>query len=235
VNAVTSAQTGSPVRLKIAPSILTADFGRLAEQIRAAEEGGADSIHLDIMDGQFVPNISFGPLLVSAVRHATSLPLDVHLMIVEPERYIPAFVEAGATSITVHQEVAPHLQRVIAQIKELGARAGLALNPATPLVTVEDVLVDLDLLLVMSVNPGFGGQVFLPQIMDKLRRARAMLDAAASAIELEVDGGVHTANIAEVAEAGARVFVTGSAVFSPRRPVREALAELRARLARASL
>lgn len=212
---------------KIAPSILTADFTRLGEQIMEAERGGADYIHLDIMDGRFVPNLSFGPLLVAAVRKVTSLPLDVHLMIVEPDRYVQAFADAGATYITVHQEACVHLQRQIAQIKECGARAGVALNPATPLITIEDVLCDLDLLLVMSVNPGFGGQKFLPRMMDKLRRARAMIDDAGLQVELEVDGGVHSTNIAAVGAAGARVFVTGSAVFSPAQPVDAALAALR--------
>lgn len=218
---------------KIAPSILTADFGHLADQIRAAEQAGADYMHLDVMDGHFVPNITLGPLVVAAVRAATRLPIDMHLMIEHPDRYVRAFAEAGATSITVHQEVCPHLQRQIYQIKELGVRAGVALNPSTPLVTVEDVLADIDLLLVMCVNPGFGGQVFIPHTIDKLLRARALLDAHGAVAELEVDGGVHVANIAEVARAGANVFVTGSAVYNKEQSVAEAIAALRRALATA--
>jgi ribulose-phosphate 3-epimerase len=214
-------------RFKIAPSILTADFGRLAEQIQEAEEAGVDYIHLDVMDGHFVPNITLGPVVVSAVRKATRLPLDLHLMIEHPDRYAPAFADAGATSITVHQEVCPHLHRQIYQLKELGVRAGVALNPSTPLVTVEDVLADLDLLLVMCVNPGFGGQVFIPHTIDKLQRARALIEARSAPAELEVDGGVHVANIAEVARAGANVFVTGSAVYNREQSVAEAVSALR--------
>jgi ribulose-phosphate 3-epimerase len=212
---------------------LTADFGRLAEQIRAAEETGADYIHLDVMDGHFVPNITIGPLVVAAVRKATTLPLDLHLMIENPDRYVQAFAEAGAASITVHQEVCPHLQRQIYQIKELGVRAGVAVNPSTPLVTLEDVIMDIDLLLVMSVNPGFGSQSFIPHTLDKLRRARAMIEARSARAELEVDGGVHAPNIAEVARAGANVFVTGSAVYNQQQSVAEAMSALRRALAEA--
>ncbi len=214
-------------RCAIAPSILTADFGRLAEEIRLAEAAGVDRIHLDIMDGRFVPNISFGPLIVEAVRKATTLPLDLHLMIVEPDRFVPAFAAAGANHITVHQEVCPHLHRQVAQIKELGATAGVAVNPATPLAAIEDVLRDLDLLLVMSVNPGFGGQSFISHTYDKIRRACALLDGIGSTADLEVDGGIHVGNIREVVSAGASVCVTGSAVFSKTQSVADAVRALR--------
>jgi ribulose-phosphate 3-epimerase len=210
---------------------LTADLGRLAEAIGQAEAAGVDYIHLDVMDGRFVPNISIGPLIVAAVRKVTSLPLDVHLMIVEPDRYVEAFAQAGATSITVHQEACLHLNRQIHQIKQLGVRAGVALNPATPLVAVEEVLNNLDMLLIMSVNPGFGGQSFIPSSLDKVRRARALLTARSATAELEVDGGVSAANIAALADAGAKVFVAGSAIYNPHTPVADAVAALRAALA----
>ena len=175
------------------------------------------------MDGRFVPNISFGPLIVEAVRKATSLPLDLHLMIVEPDRFVPAFVTAGANHITVHQGVCPHLHRQVAQIKELGATAGVALNPATPLGAIKDVLQDLDLLLVMSVNPGFGGQSFISRTYDKIRRARALLDGIGSTADLEVDGGVHVGNIRKVVSSGATVCVTGSAVYNKTQSVADAV------------
>ena len=213
--------------MKLSPSILTADWTRLREQICAAEEAGVDYIHLDVMDGHFVPNISFGPLVVAAVRQITRLPLDVHLMIVQPELYVDDFARAGASIITVQQEACIHLQRQLAQIKELGCKASVALNPATPLVMLEDTLPDLDQVLVMTVNPGFGGQSFIPQMLDKVRRMRAMLDAARSMADLEVDGGIKPANIAQVVAAGATVVVAGSAVFSPTRPVAEAVRLLR--------
>jgi len=213
--------------MKLSPSILTADWSRLGEQIRAAEEAGVDYIHLDVMDGHFVPNISFGPLVVAAVRQITRLPLDVHLMIERPELYVDDFARAGASIITVQQEACIHLQRQLAQIKELGCKASVALNPATPLVMLEDTLPDLDQVLVMTVNPGFGGQSFIPQMLDKVRRMRAMLDAARSMADLEVDGGIKPANIAQVVAAGATVVVAGSAVFSPTRPVAEAVRLLR--------
>jgi ribulose-phosphate 3-epimerase len=213
--------------MKLAPSILTADWSRLGEQIRAAEEAGVDYIHLDVMDGHFVPNISFGPLVVAAVREITRLPLDVHLMIAHPERYVDDFARAGASIITVQQEACIHLQRQLVQIKELGCKASVALNPATPLVMLEDTLADLDQVLVMTVNPGFGGQAFIPQMLDKVRRMRAMLDAARSTADLEVDGGIKPANIAHVVAAGATVVVAGSAVFSPTRTVAAAVRLLR--------
>lgn len=218
-------------RYRIAPSILTADLGRLADEIQAAEEAGVDAIHLDVMDGQFVPNLTLGPAIVEAVRKATSLPLDLHLMILTPDRMVPDFVRAGATSITVHQEVCYHLERQIAQIHELGAQACVAINPATALSTVEEIAADLDMLLVMSVNPGFGGQSFLPNTVDKVRRARILLEARGSHAEIQVDGGINTATIRSVAQAGATVFVTGSAVYNPKQPVTEAVRALREALA----
>ncbi|HKC76186.1 MAG TPA: ribulose-phosphate 3-epimerase [Chloroflexota bacterium] len=213
--------------MKLAPSILTADWSRLGEQIRAAEEAGVDYIHLDVMDGHFVPNISFGPLVVAAVRQLTTLPLDVHLMIERPELYVDDFARAGATIITVQQEACIHLHRQVEQIKELGCQASVALNPATPLVMLEDTLPDLDQVLVMTVNPGFGGQAFIPQMLDKVRRMRAMLDAAGSSADLEVDGGIKPDNVAQLIVAGATVVVAGSAIFSPQRSVAEAVRLLR--------
>ncbi|MCH7992667.1 MAG: ribulose-phosphate 3-epimerase [Gemmatimonadetes bacterium] len=199
--------------LKIAPSILSCDFGRLAEEIQAVEAGGADWIHVDVMDGHFVPNITIGPIITEGARRATDLPLDVHLMIENPDRYVEAFASAGADILTVHQEACPHLQRTLGKIRELGMRAGVAVNPATPLEAVREVLVDIDLLVIMSVNPGFGGQLYIPGTSDKLRRARAMLVDAGSSAELEVDGGVDSSNAAAIAAAGASVLVAGSAVY----------------------
>jgi ribulose-phosphate 3-epimerase len=199
--------------VKLAPSILSCDFGHLAREIGTAEEGGADWIHVDVMDGHFVPNITIGPVITRAARAATELPLDVHLMIQAPDRYLEAFAEAGAHSITVHQEVCPHLHRTVQHIHDLGARAGVAVNPATPLAALEEIVPFVDLLLVMSVNPGFGGQSYIGTSTDKIRRARALLDRAGSEAELEVDGGIGPANAAEVAEAGASVLVAGSAVY----------------------
>ena len=199
--------------MKIAPSILSADFSRLGEEIQAVEAGGADWIHVDVMDGHFVPNITIGPVVTAGARRATDLPLDVHLMISNPDDYVDDFVKAGADWVTVHAEACTHLHRTLARIGELGAKAGVALNPATPLSAIEDVVEHLDLLLIMSVNPGFGGQSYIPRSSDKLRRARAMLDAAGSAAELQVDGGGGLSNIAEVAATGASVIVAGSAVY----------------------
>ncbi len=203
----------SSAKVLVAPSILSADFGRLAEEVRAVEAAGADWIHLDVMDGRFVPNITIGPLVVRAVRAATSLPLDVHLMIVEPERYVAEFAAAGADWITVHAEASPHLHRTLQQIRAAGARAGVALNPHTPEDVLRHVLPDLDLVLVMSVNPGFGGQRFIPAALPKLASLRGMIDAAGLSIALEVDGGVAPATAREVIGAGARVLVAGTAVF----------------------
>ena len=199
--------------MKIAPSILSCDFGRLAEEIQAVEAGGADWIHVDVMDGHFVPNITIGPIITEGARRATDLPLDVHLMIENPDGYLEAFASAGADILTVHQEACPHLHRTLGRIRELGMRAGVAVNPATPLEAVREVLVDIDLLVIMSVNPGFGGQSFIPGTSDKLRRARAMLVDAGSSAELEVDGGVDSSNAAAIAAAGASVLVAGSAVY----------------------
>jgi len=198
---------------KIAPSILSADFCRLGEEIKAVEAAGADYIHVDVMDGHFVPNITIGPLVVDAVRKITSLPLDVHLMIENPDRYIPDFAAAGADIIVVHAEASVHLHRSIQLIKSLGKKAGVSLNPATPLNVLEYVLADLDLVLLMTVNPGFGGQSFIEECLPKITSLRAMLDKRGLEAELEVDGGVKVDNIARIAHAGADVFVAGSAVF----------------------
>jgi ribulose-phosphate 3-epimerase len=199
--------------MKIAPSILSCDFSRLAEEIHAVEAGGADWIHVDVMDGHFVPNITIGPVITEGARRSTRLPLDVHLMIQQPERYLEAFAKAGADFLTVHQEVCPDLEHTLARIRGLGVRAGVAVNPATPLDTVRHVLRDLDLLLVMSVQPGFGGQSYIPTSTDKVRRARQLLDEQGSSAELEVDGGIDADNAGLIADMGASVLVAGSAVY----------------------
>ena len=214
-------------RIKIAPSILSADFGRLAEQVAEAEHAGADYVHVDIMDGHFVPNITMGPLVVSAVRRATSLPLDVHMMIASPERYVDDFVDAGADIVTVHVEACTHLHRVVHQIRERGAKAGAALNPATPPSAVEEVLADLDQVLVMTVNPGFGGQAFIHSAVDKIRRVRSRLDSLGLPADLEVDGGIGPATARTAVDAGARVLVAGSAIYNDRMSVDEAMSKLR--------
>jgi len=198
---------------KIAPSILSADFSRLGDEIRALETSGADYVHVDVMDGGFVPNITIGPLVVEAARRITALPLDVHLMIDRPDSYISDFAAAGADIIVVHAEATRHLHRTVQLIKSFGKKAGVALNPATPLNFLDHVLVDLDLVLLMTVNPGFGGQSFIPACLEKICAMRAMLDERGLEIELEVDGGVKIDNIAEISRAGADVFVAGSAVF----------------------
>lgn len=198
---------------KIAPSILSADFARLGEEVRAVEAAGADYIHIDVMDGHFVPNITIGPLVVSALRKITALPLDVHLMIDDPDRYIADFAAAGADIIVVHAEASLHLHRSVQLIKSLGKKAGVSLNPATSLHALDYILADLDLVLLMTVNPGFGGQSFIEACLEKIHSLRAMLDKRGIEAELEVDGGVKVENIARIAHAGADVFVAGSAVF----------------------
>ncbi|QWV92850.1 ribulose-phosphate 3-epimerase [Geomonas oryzisoli] len=199
---------------KIAPSILSADFARLGEEIKAIETAGADYVHIDVMDGQFVPNITIGPLIVEAARRATTLPLDVHLMIVDPDRYIPDFAKAGSDIIVVHAEATNHLHRTIQLIKSFGKKAGVSLNPATPLNVLDYVMEELDLILLMTVNPGFGGQSFIEACIPKIQALRATMDRRGVEAELEVDGGVKTDNIARIAHAGADVFVAGSAVFN---------------------
>ncbi|XXX76016.1 ribulose-phosphate 3-epimerase [Sorangium sp. So ce134] len=208
-------------KIIVAPSILSADFGRLAEEVRAAEAAGADWIHVDVMDGRFVPNITIGPLVVRAVRAATRLPLDVHLMIVEPERYVDEFAAAGADRISVHVEASPHLHRTLQQIRDAGARPGVVLNPHTSEESIRHVLPDLDLVLVMSVNPGFGGQRFIPSSLTKLRSLRQAIDQAGLDITLEVDGGVAPSTSGQVIAAGARALVAGSAVFGAAAPGEE--------------
>jgi ribulose-phosphate 3-epimerase len=201
-------------KIKVAPSILSADFARLGEEIRAVEAAGADLIHIDVMDGHFVPNITIGPLIVEAARKSTKLPLDVHLMITNPERYVADFAKAGADYLTVHVETAFHLNRLVQSIREHpGVKAGAVLNPATPLSTLDCILPELDLVLLMSVNPGFGGQSFIPSAMDKIRQLRKRIDALGLSTEIEVDGGVKPENAASIADAGADILVAGSAVF----------------------
>jgi ribulose-phosphate 3-epimerase len=200
--------------IKLAPSILSADFARLGEEIREVEQGGADWIHVDVMDGHFVPNLTIGPLVVEAIRPHTTLPLDVHLMIEQPDRYVPAFAQAGADWITVHQEVCPHLHRTLVQIRECGAKAGVALNPATPVHMIEPVLAEVDLILLMTVNPGFGGQSYIPSVTDKVRElSQRLQERGLTDIPIEVDGGIQPGTAREVASAGATVLVAGSAVF----------------------
>lgn len=212
---------------KIAPSILSADFARLGKQVIEAEVGGADYIHVDVMDGHFVPNITMGPLVVKAIRPLTKLPLDVHLMIDNPEQYVESFAQVGADVITVHVEATRHLHRLIQQIKGLKVRAGVALNPATPPETLSEVLGDVDLVLVMSVNPGFGGQSFISHSLGKIARMRRWLEEVKSTADLEVDGGVNTATVRSIVAAGASVLVAGSAVFSEGDSIGAAIAALR--------
>ena len=212
--------------LKIAPSILSADFTRLGEQVREAEAAGADYIHVDVMDGHYVPNITLGPLLTEAVRRSTTLPLDVHLMIEHPERYVESFVRAGASILTVHYEAVTHLNRQVAAIREAGARAGVSINPSTPVSLLEEILPYVDLVLIMSVNPGFGGQSFIPTSVDKVRKLRAMLDERGLDAEIEIDGGIAPDTAGRVVAAGAQVLVAGSAIYG-RGSVAENLARLR--------
>ena len=206
------------MKVRIAPSILSADFAALGSGIAAVERGGADLIHVDIMDGHFVPNLTMGPPVVTSIRKVAKVPLDVHLMIEDPDRYIEAFVRAGAAMISVHLEVLPHLHRTIQYIKELGAKAGVALNPSTPVGMLEEIAGDLDHVLVMSVNPGFGGQTFIPRTESKIQAVRALLDRQSSHAAIEVDGGIDTSNAARVVAAGATILVAGSAIFGAADP-----------------
>ena len=215
---MTQSGNGRATRVKIAPSLLSADFARIAEQIALVERGGADYLHIDVMDGRFVPNITWGPKIVKDMRRLSKLPFDTHLMIVEPERYVDDFARAGSDIITVHWEATVHAHRLIHQIKESGAKAGLAINPATPLVVLEEILPYLDLLLVMSVNPGFGGQRYIETSTAKVANARRLIDSRGLSVELEVDGGVHEQNAATVAGAGADVLVMGAGIFGTSEP-----------------
>jgi ribulose-phosphate 3-epimerase len=214
-------------KIKLAPSILSADFGRLGEQVIEAAKAGADYIHVDVMDGHFVPNITIGPTVVAAIRPHTNLPLDVHLMIEAPEKYISQFVQAGANIITVHVEACNHLHRVIESIKELKCKAGVSLNPSTPLSAIDEILPYVDLVLVMSVNPGFGGQQFIESSADKIARLRRRLDELKSSAELEVDGGINAEIAPRVVKAGARVLVAGAAVFNKKESVAQSIIRIR--------
>jgi ribulose-phosphate 3-epimerase len=214
--------------IKIAPSILSADFARLGEQVAEAEAAGADYIHIDVMDGHFVPNITVGPLVVEAVRRVTKLPLDVHLMIEAPERYLARFARAGADIITVQVEACLHLHRAVQQIKELGVKPGISLNPATPLSSLEEILEYVDLILVMTVNPGFGGQEFIPSMLPKIERLRGMLTERGLDVELEVDGGINAQTAPRVVAVGANVLVAGAAIFGAEEGIAEAMRRIRA-------
>ena len=211
----------APNTVRIAPSLLAADIGRLTEELASIEAGGADWLHIDVMDGAFVPNITFGAKIIETCRKLTTLPIDVHLMVVEPERNFEAFAKAGANVLSIHVEAAPHLHRQLMRIKELGCAAGAAMNPGTPVESVREVAADLDLLLIMTVNPGFGGQRFIPASVNKIRRARAILDEAGSRATLEVDGGIARETITACWSAGADTFVAGHAVFSAKNPAAE--------------
>jgi ribulose-phosphate 3-epimerase len=214
--------------VRIAPSVLSADFAKLGDEVAMCEAGGADWLHVDVMDGQFVPNLTYGAKVIETLRRCSKLPIDVHLMVVEPEKYFDDFAKAGATGMTIHAEVAPHLDRQLARIRELGCKAGVAVNPATSLQSVCEIIGEIDLLLIMTVNPGFGGQRFIPYTIDKIRRARLLLDEARSDAKLEVDGGINRDTIHEVWTAGADTFVAGNAIFAANDP-RAEIGALRAR------
>jgi ribulose-phosphate 3-epimerase len=218
--------------VKLAPSILSADFARLGDEVREADKAGADRIHVDVMDGHFVPNISIGPVVLKAIRPVTRLPLETHLMISDPDRYLEVFAQAGADTLIVHQEGGYHLHRTVHHIKELGKRAGVAINPATPAGAIEAILPDVDLILVMTVNPGFGGQRFISQTLPKIRQVRQMIDRVRPECELEVDGGIDAATAPFVVEAGARVLVAGSAIYAAKDGVAAALQRLRSAVGR---
>ena len=220
--------------LKLAPSIPSADFARIGEIVAETEAAGADYIHVDVMDGRFVPPLTIGPLIVDAIRKHTSLPLDVHLMIVEPENLVADFISAGANIVTVHQEAATDLRRVLHQIRELGAGAGVALKPSTPISTIEELLPELDLVLPMSVNPGYGGQAFMPDVLPKIRRLRQLIDEAGLATELEVDGGIKPDNVNLALDAGATVIVAGSAVYNNRVTIEEGVGAMKQSISTAS-
>ncbi len=217
-------------QIKISPSILSADFTRLADQVHEAEEAGLEYIQVDVMDGHFVPNITIGPLVVKALRPITKLPLDVHLMIENPEFYIEDFSKAGANIITVHQEATPHLHRTIQQIQNLGIKAGVSINPSTSVQTLDEIICDVDLILVMSVNPGFGGQSYIHSCTNKIRKVREMLDERGVSADLEVDGGVNVDTVCEVISAGANAFVAGSAIFNDKNSVAENVSALREKI-----
>ena len=211
----------------LVPSVLSADFTRLGEQVREAEAAGAQRIQIDVMDGHFVPNITMGPMIIAAIRRCTGLPLEAHLMITNPEEYIEDFARAGADVLIFHQEVSPHLHRVIQQIKAAGKQAGIALTPSTPVFILEDILSLLDMVLIMTVNPGFGGQMFIPETLPKIARIRHMLDQRDLHCDVEVDGGIHEGTIAQVVRAGANLIVAGSAVFNEHESVAQAMERLR--------
>ena len=217
--------------IQIAPSILTADFGRLVDEVKLAEDGGADLLHLDVMDGQFVPNISFGSLVIDSIRNATSLPLNIHLMIEEPDRYLEDFIKSDTDQIIVHVEACSHLDRTVSRIKDLGASVGVALNPSTPLSDIEDVADMLDIIMIMTVNPGFGGQSFIDRMIDKIERADSLIKSKGLTAKIEVDGGIkadHTAS--DCVKAGAEILVAGSAVYNKEDTVRNSIAKLRGSL-----
>jgi len=217
--------------IQIAPSILTADFGNLVDEVKLAEDGGADLLHLDVMDGQFVPNISFGSLVIDSIRNATSLPLNIHLMIEEPDRYLEDFIKSDTDQIIVHAEACSHLDRTVSRIKDLGASVGVALNPSTPLSDIEDVANMLDIIMIMTVNPGFGGQSFIDRMIDKIERADSLIKSKGLTAKIEVDGGIkadHTAS--DCVKAGAEILVAGSAVYNKEDTVRNSIAKLRGSL-----